>query len=201
MATRRGRFVLLALAVLLVASLWRTVAVEREKRNIAAAYAQARQVLSHLEVEHTQLTAELTTSQNTLQQKTTENTTLQTELKGLQEKLEQTASEVSILQREHEQLRESNASLTNQLSSITTEKQQLEAKLSDLKELHLAIRAVKRKMSEERWAAWRAHIQAEREADQLALAAGNRGFVIRKGASTLGTGSKMRVQVLEPQAR
>ena len=201
MAIRRGRVTLLALGVLLVASLWRTVAVEREKRNIAAAYDQARQALSHLEAEQTKLASELATSQTQMQQKTTENVTLQTELTGLQEKLQQTASELSILQREHEQLRESNASLTSQLSSISTEKQQLEAKLSNLRELRFAIRTVKRKMSEEHWAAWRTHIQAVRDADQLALASGNRGFVIRKGASTLGSGSTLRVQVLEPQAQ
>jgi len=201
MALRQGRLVLIALLVLLLATVWRTVSVEHDKRRLATEYETARQALLRMEAEQLQLANELKTSQGTVEQQTQSLTDLQQELGQVQEKLTQTVTELSILQQQHEQLRESNASLTTQLTSLTAEKQQLEAKLSNLKDLRLAIHNVKRKLWAQRWASWRAREQLQREADLEALASGNHGYVMRNGASTLGSGTRLRVQVLEPQSQ
>ena len=126
-------------------------------------------------------------------------TKLQDDLKQVQSRLDETVVELSSLQREHEQLREHDTSLMTQLSSVTEEKQQLEAKLSSLSELRLAIHDVKRKMRDERWAAWRERVRQAKLVDQARLAAGNRGYVIRNGATTLGAAPRLHVHVLEPE--
>ena len=201
MATRRTRIILGVLLVLIVASLWRTVAVEREKRRIAASYDQAQQMVQQLETERAHLNTELGEARQTIEGQTGDITGLRGELEQVQTKLNQTVAEIASLQHEHEQLRRDNTSLSAQLSSVITEKQQLEAKLSSLKELKLAIRDVKRKLWDERWAEWRAYIEAFKEADQERLASGNRGYLVRNGVSTLGSRTKLQVHVLEPQTQ
>ncbi len=129
-------------------------------------------------------------------------TSLQHDLNGLQDRLDKALVEIASLQKEHEGLRQQNTTLATQLSSVEAEKEALRAKLSSLKELKLAIRDVKSKMREERLAAWRQRIEAFREADQERLASGNRGYVVREGKPTLGTGStRLRVHVLEPKSQ
>ena len=201
MAIRTSRVILLILAVLLLLSLWRTISVERDKRQIASSYEAAKQTLSQLEDERSHLNTELTNAKGTITEQTGELTSLQTELKGVQDRLDQTVTELASLQREHEQLRQQNTSLVSQLNSVVTEKQQLEAKLSSIKELKLVIRDIQRKVGEQRWAAWRAKVQAARAADQERLAAGNRGYVMRDGAPTIGVNTKLHVRVLEPETK
>ena len=91
-----------------------------------------------------------------------------------------------------------NTQLTAQLAAAKAEKAALEAKLSSIKELKLAIRDVRRKLWNERWADYRALAQARREQDQEQLASGNRGFVVKQGRSTLGSSPRLQVHVLEP---
>lgn len=200
MAVRRSRIVLAILALLLAASLWRTVSVEREKRRIAAAYEQAQRMAQQLGEERAHLNEELVQAKQTIEGQTGDLTHYQGELQELQGRLEQTMTELAALQREHEDLRRSNASLSTQLGSVMSEKQQLEQKLSSLKELRLAIRDVKRQMWNERWASWRAHIEAVKAADAQRLTSGNRGYLVRDGMPTIGSRTKMQVHVLEPQA-
>ncbi len=200
MAQNRGRYLLVVLAIIAVGSLWRTVAVEREKRRLADAYEKARQLVNQLGTERSQLSNELKTAQGTIEGQNTDLKGLQDELARVHSELNDTGVELASIRREHEQLREHNASLNVQIASIETEKKQLEAKLSSIMELRLAIRDVKRKMSDERWAAWRAHIEAAKAEDRRLLAEGNRGYVVRDGASTLGESRHMHVHVLEPQA-
>ena len=201
MAIQRSRVVLGVLAVVLLASLWRTVAVEREKRRITAAYEQAHRMAQQLGEERAHLSDELVQAKQTIEGQTSDLTHFQNELQDLQGRLDKTMTELAALQREHEELRQSNASLTTQLSSVEAEKQQLEQRLASLRELRLAIHEVKRKMWNERLAAWRAHIQAVKAADQERLAAGNRGYLVRNGTPTLGSRTKMQVHVLEPQSQ
>ena len=129
MATRENRAVFVVLGLLLIVSLWRMVAVEREKRRIAAAYAQAQQLAQQLEAERAHLNTELGSARQTIEGQAGDVTNLRSEVQGLQSKLDQTVAEFASLQREHEQLRQRSASLETQLTSVTTEKQQLEAKL------------------------------------------------------------------------
>ena len=199
MALSRGRYVLLVLAALLLASLWRTASTERQKRRVADAYRQAQQQLQQLEAERTHLNGELVQAHQTIEEQAGNVSGLQQELKGLQDRLDRTTTDLASLQREHGELHQRNDSLTEQLSAVTAERQQLETKLSSLKELRLAIHDVKRKMWNERWAAWRARIEALRAADQEQLALGNHGYVVRNGVTTLGSSEKLQVHVLQPQ--
>lgn len=200
MAQSRARYVLLALLVVAIASLWRTVTVEREKQQLTAAYEDAKQAIDQLGGERSQLNDELQTARGTIQGQDIDISGLQKELTRVHAELNDAGVELASIRREHEQLRERNASLASQMTSIEQEKQQLEAKLSSITELKLAIRDVKRRMGEERWAAWRSRIEAQRAEDRRLLAEGNRGFVLRDGMPLLGAGRRMHVHVLEPQA-
>ena len=204
MAIRRTRWVLIVLALVALASLWRTVQVERDKREIAAAYQQAQQLASQLSEERDHLNQELSSTKQTMEGQAGEMEGLKHELSGVQDRLDETVTQLAALQREHETLRNHNSSLTTQLTSVTQEKEALAAKLSSLKELRLAIHGVKQKIRDEQWAAWRAHVEAARRADQEALASGNHGYVMRNGVSTLaaaGATPRMNVHVLEPQTQ
>lgn len=197
--SRQGRLVLTVLVVATLVSLWRAVAVERQKRRIAKSYEEAQQLVAQLTDEQQRLSQELSSSRATVEDQAGDLTNLRLELRGVQERLDQTAVDLAGLQREHEQLRQEKSSLASELSALSSEKQALERRLSSLQELRLAIRDVRRQMSEERWAAWRAHIEEMREADREALAKGNRGFVVRAGRSTIGASPRLHIQVLEPQ--
>ena len=204
MALLRGRWILVVLAVVAIGSLWRTVKVEQDKHDISAAYEQAQELAAQLSAERNHLSQELSTSQQTVEGQATEMDHMKQELSGVQERLDQTVQQLASMQRQHEALREQQTSLTNQLSSATQEKEALAAKLSSLKELRVAIRDVKQRLRDDRWAAWRAHVESFQRADQAALASGNRGFIVRNGASTLGAKPgtpRMNVHVLEPQTQ
>lgn len=197
----RGRVILLVLAVLAIGSLWRAVSIEKEKRRIAEEYARAQHMIAELENDRTHLNSELASAKQTVEGQAADLSSMQNDLKQVQSRLDETVVELSSLQREHEQLREHDSSLVTQLSSVTEEKQQLEARLASLSELRVAIRDVKRRISEERWAAWREHIRQAKLADQERLASGNRGFVIRQGYPTLGAAPRLHVHVLEPESQ
>ena len=205
-----GRIMLLLLAVATGVSIWRTTVTEREKRQVAAAYQQAQQLVEQLHTERSHLNDELLNAREKVEVQAGDLSNLQEELKTVQGRLDQTLAQVSVLQQAHAQLQEQNGSLEEQLSSAITEKQQIEAKLSDLRELKLAIRDVRHKIWNRRLAALRTRleslqdpvrIEALREADQEQLASGNRGYVVREGASTLGSGPRLHVHVLEPQSQ
>jgi len=201
MAIRRGQALVIGLLVIVAGSLWRTVSVEQEKGRLAEEYTKAQQLVNELSQERAHLNQELVNTRQAVESQTGDIANLQQELKAVQDHLDRTLGEIASLQQEHAKLRSDNASLSTQLASLQLEKQQLEARLSSLKELKLAIRDVKRKMWERRWASWRERIEAQKRADQQALASGNRGFVVRNGASTLGTTPQMHVHVLEPQSQ
>jgi len=194
MASRRSRFVFVGVVVLLVASLWRSAAVEREKHRLAAEYDTAQETLG-------QLNAELIKAHGTIDQQAGDLTSLHKDLQSVQERLDETMTSLASLQREHEQLRQHDTSVSAQLNSVQAEKQQLEAKLSSIKELKLAIQDIKRKMRDERLATWRSRIQTAKAADQQRLASGNHGFVVREGFPTLGTNPRLHVRVLEPEPK
>ncbi len=177
------------------------VVVEREKHRLANEHAQAQQMVKQLEAEKTHLDQELAEARQIVEKQTGQMHGLHQQLQDSQASLGKAAEELASLQRQYDETLQHTAALTNQLHSVMTEKQQLEARLTSLKELRLAIREVKRKIWNERWAAWRARGQAKQEADQERLASGNRGYVVRKGVTTLGSTLRMHVHVLEPQSQ
>ena len=197
--SRHGRLLLAVLVAATLVSLWRAVAVEREKRQIAGRYDEAKTLVDQLTQEQQQLTEDLAMSHKKVDIQAGELSSMRLELRGVQDRLDQTVVELATLQREAEQLRQDKTSLVTEMSAINTEKQELERRLSNLKDLRLAIRDVKQKISEERWAAWRARVESAKEADREALAKGNRGFVVYTGRSTLGASPRLHVHVLEPQ--
>ncbi|MBI4003399.1 MAG: hypothetical protein HY353_00075 [Candidatus Omnitrophica bacterium] len=200
MAVQRNQIVLIVLAVVVAASLWRTLSLESQKRRITTAYSEAQQTLDQLQAERAQLSQELSSAKETIEGQSEDLTGLQSELQQVKTQLDQSLTELAALQQEHEQLRQRDASLSAQLGSVTTEKAQLEAKLSSINELRLAIREVRRKIWNERWVEWRARAQAQKEEDLRELAAGNRGFLVRDGLPTLGSIRPLHVNVLEPQS-
>lgn len=197
---KTGRWVLMVLGVLTVGSLWRTASVEQDKQRLSQSYQQAQREVTELDRERVLLSSEVETARKTIKDQGQELTHLQTQLTSVQNRLDETVAELASLQREHERLRQHDASLVGQVSTLAAEKQQLEARLGSLTELRLAIREVKRQMHNERWAAWRARIEEFKRQDQAKLAAGNRGYLTRGGASTVGSAVRLRVHVLEPKS-
>lgn len=200
MAQRRGRWVLGGMVAIVVVSLWRAGSVEQQKQRIARDYEQAKTLLAQLEQEHTNLSGELSLASRTMTGQAVDISSLQQQLARVEDNLQQTVSDLAILRQEHRQLRQENASLTDQLASVSDERAKLQARLSSIKELRLAIRDVKQRMHDERWVAWRARAQTQREADERQLALGNRGYLVRDGESTTGSAARLRVHVREPQA-
>ena len=200
MAMQRSHVVLGGLAVVVAVSLWRTVSLESQKRRMTTAYDETQQALAQLQAERAQLSAELDSAKQTIEGQSEDFSGLQNELQQVKDQLDQHIAELTSLQQSHEQLRQRDASLSAQLSSVMAEKAQFEAKLSSIQELRLAIREVQRKIWSERWAAWRARAQTQREEDVRELAAGNRGYLVRDGLPTLGSIRPLHVNVLEPQS-
>jgi len=194
MASGRRRLLFIGLAVLAIASLWRAAVVEHEKRRLAEAHAKIQEAMHELEDERSRLTGQLAEARQTLEERTDD-------LSRLTLELQQTQRQLASLHREHEELLAHDQSMSSQVDALLTEKQGLEAKLSSVKELRLAIRDLKRKVWQERWAVWRGRLQAHRYADRDLLVVGNRGYVVRDGASTLGESPRVHVHVLEPQAQ
>jgi chromosome segregation ATPase len=200
MAVRPARLITAIIAMVAVASLWRAVVVEREKQRILAAYAQAQALASQLDSERAQLTVQLADRQAQLEMESAERAKLNDELQRVQGELANTAGELDSLQGQYAQLEGAHIGLTSQFNEVTAEKEELEAKFASLHQLKLAIRSVKRQMRLDRWEARRLRIIALQEADQDTTVAGNRGYVVRNGAPTLGVSSSLRVHVLQPEA-
>jgi septal ring factor EnvC (AmiA/AmiB activator) len=198
MASRATRIVLVLLAVVSVGSLARMVYVEREKSQLTTAVQEAQTLVQQLTQERTQLTTDLASAKQTIEQQASQNTNLQQE--SVQAKLDQSTKQVASLQKEKQQMTQQNAKLTGELETALVEKQQLEAKLSNIKELKLAIKDVRRQVWAKRMSNWRARADKFREADRERLAQGNRGFIVRDGQTTIGSSPRLHVHVLEPQA-
>ena len=204
MPPRRGRIIVAMLAVLSIASLWRTVTIEHDRHRLVTAYTQAQQTVKQLSEERERLTDQMTSASHTIEQQTSSMANLQDELVQAQDRLQAASAELAQLQKEYSKLRDQDSSLTAQLDEAVNEKQQLEAKLSSLHDLQLALRDVKRKIWQQRWAAWRARIDAlkiarHEEPEQLAM--GNHGYLIRDGRPTVGVRPTLHVHVLEPQSQ
>ncbi len=197
MPKQEGRAILWALvAGVVIATLLATKLVV-EKRKLASAYQEATATLTQLQEEQARLNEELTQARETMEGQSTELASLQNELSILQTKLGQTEQELA-------QLRQANEHLTDQVATTTQEKEALEAKLSNLKELKLAIRDVRRKLWHQRWETWLARMREQQVDDQRRLAEGNRGYVVHNSKSTLGAAGSsstttLQVRVLEPQ--
>ncbi len=196
----RGRIIVGALLVALAVASWRTFSLEGEKHRLEGSYERARAQLVRLLDEHGLLEEELTGAVDEAGIVGAEVQTLRREMARLQKRLDETMVDLTALQAEREALVQENITLAEELEIVTSEKQQLEAKFSSIKELRLALRSVKRKMRDRRWAAWRARVAAQKTKDERLLAEGNRGFIVRDGQATLGVGTKLHVRVLEPQS-
>ena len=203
MSSRIGRIVVVAALLGIGLSWFLTLKIQRDKSRLAAAYETAKVAVTGLEQERVRLSQELEQAQNEVSGQTTELTALRGELDNLHAQLRDTEQEIGRLHAEQTMVLQGHASMAQQFGVLTEENQRLQQKLSSIKELNVAIRTVKHKLREERWAAWLAKVEARRAEDAKRLANGNRGYVIRNGTSTLASsstrGTKLQVRVLDPQ--
>lgn len=201
MATSKGRIVLVVLAVVAAASLWRTASTERQRKRLSSAYGEAQQLLEQVSQERDQLNGELAQARQTVEGQAGDMANLKEELGAVQGKLRETLAQIVSLQRKQASLHQENASLSTRLGAAVEERAQLEARLSNIKELKLAIRDVRRKVWQQRFAAWRARLEQLRREDTDRLASGNRGYLVKDGKSTMGPATRLQVHVLEPQSQ
>ena len=201
MAAPRSRVIIVGAAILLIGSCWRAAVSERKRHRLNA-------LAQQLKTERASLRDELKTARETIEGQTDQLSGLERELTDAQQRLSQTRGELASLRQAYEQARQRNETLAGQLGTTLLQRQQLEAKLSSLSELRLAIREIKRTLWQQRVAAWQRCLHARqrplaswREGDRDQLVAGNRGYVMRNGLSTLGAAPRMHVHVLEPQSQ
>lgn len=199
MPERKGRYIVIILLILLGLSGWRTLTSEQARRRMSSNYDQAQATIAQLQSEHGALTTELQGARETIAGNEKTLSTLQEQLQLVQNRLDATATQLATLRHEHEALQGEHLEMAQRMDALQQEKVALEQRLSSLKELRLAIRDVKHKLWVQRWASWHARIDAQRAFDQQQLASGNRGYVIRKGQSTLGAAPRLQVHVLEPE--
>lgn len=204
MPTRRGRWIVAGLAVLVIASLWRMVWLEQQQKRLSGAYEAARLTFHGLQDEQQALSDELGRARKALIAKAKDAKIAQEELEAdlalVQVELDETVAELASLHREHESLRSAHGSLAEQVDALSLEKVALEHRLTSIPALRDAIRNIRHKMREERWVSWRERIRKLKEDDQRQLAKGNQGFVVRQGHSTIGSGTALRIHVHEPEA-
>ena len=198
---RRGRTILVVMTIIVIASLWRTVSVEQSSQQVSKDYQELQARVEYLQTERGDLRESLLGSRRQSKGQANNLGTLQQELRGVQDELDEALREIASLNREYDRLQDENQSLTTRLSSVTEEKSELEGRFSSLTELKLAIREVKRKVWEDRWARWSAPWQERRHLRRHAdnTMSGNGGYVVKQGKSTLGDSPTMHVRVLEPQ--
>lgn len=195
----RGRMVLAVLAILLAASMWRQTSVETDRIRLTKAYDEAAALVEELQAERKGLSSALRGSRRATKGQEMDLDGLQRELESVEVRLDEAMAEINRLRRAHEQMQKRNASLSAELDSVIDERSHLQAKLSSIKELKLAIKAVRRKIWSNRWARWRARRDQQREIDAQELAAGNHGLVVQQGYSTLGENPRLHVHVMEPE--
>ncbi len=201
MATRQGRLVLSILMVVVAASLWRVSSTEYERHRLASGYGRLQGMVGELRGERDGLTTELSGARQALEERDARIANMERELTALQGKLQHAETELTGLRTEYEQLRQLHASLTGEFQVASAQRDELEAKFASITALKEAIRDLKRQARRERWEVWLARIRQLQAEDQQRLAQGNRGYVVRDGASTLGSsGRRLRVHVLEPHS-
>lgn len=121
------------------------------------------------------------------------------ELAQLQTRVQELETKVQSLSAEQELLVRERSRLVAQLEGLKLENGELERRLGSLTELKKAIKDVRHKMYLAKVEAWRVRIQAQRAADLQALAAGNRGYVVKDGELTLRA-TEYRVRVVPADA-
>ena len=189
----RHRVVVGVFLVALIAASGRMFSLEGETRRLGQAYGQAKEELTRLEEELLEARTRSEAAQGEL-------ASVRQEVAQLQSRLDEASAALALSRHASEALRQEHVSLGERLERIMAEKQELEAKFASIKELKLAIRAVRRTMRGQQLAVWRAQIAAQQVEDQQQLAEGNRGYVVRERQSTLGARARLHVRVLEPQS-
>lgn len=198
MAKKRGnRLIIAVLAGLTVVVSVRMFMVENEKRRLSDEYVKTQQALKQLEGERLRLHDELIEIHELSKSQTKAFSQLKEELGTLREQLKMQGSEISILRSDYEKLYLNNTSLTGQLAVVRHERRRLEVRLASLSELKEAISEVKRKIRETKNSEWRKRIEALKEEDRRQLLAGNKGFVVHNGKSTLGNARQLQIRVRE----
>lgn len=189
-----ARFVALFAIVALAAVAWHSTTLDGKRRQVNHAYRQAQAELAQLNEELTGVRSDSATAGEAL-------ATLRREVKRLQKNLEDAVTQLTSAAEERDTLQNENINLVSQVEVLNTEKQQLEAKYATIKELRLAIREIRQKTRERRSIARRERKREQRFADARELQTGNRGYVVREGQSTLLSGQRLHVRVLEPQSQ
>jgi chromosome segregation ATPase len=201
---RIGRIALAVLVVGLIASWVMTYRTDHDNRRLSAALDQAHTSIVELESERQRLEQELAQASETVQGQDVKIGLLQAELTDLEGLFTDAEQEIGRLQAEQSAMLARNQDLTNEFALADQERTEMRTKLSSVKELKLAIKSVRRELRQQRRQVWLAKIEAQRARDQQLVASGNRGFVVRNGASTLAASPRLRtrlqVRVLEPQA-
>lgn len=192
--TRTVLIVLIGLAALACVA----VKGELDKRKLAEGYAQAQATIRQIEDDWIRLNQELSEARQTVDTQSADVSQLHTQFDELQARLAQTATEIAQLRAEYAKLQDANTTLTGELAIATQQKEALASKLSSVRELKFALRDLKREIWKQRWQAWLDAIQTQRQ-ETTQLAQGNRGYVVRNGASTLSTVTRLQVRVLDPE--
>ena len=177
---------------------------ELDKRKLSADYVKAQTTVRQLENDWVRLNQELSEARQTVETQSSDLSQLHGQFEQIQARLAQTEGEVTQLRADYAKLQDTSTDLSDQLALATKEREALQSKLSSVHELKLALRDLRQKVWKQRWQAWLDHIQAQRQGAATQLAQGNRGYVVRNGASTLNAATpstRLQVRVLDPETQ
>jgi len=202
-APRLGRVIVVLSVLAVAASTWYAFSVRQEQHRLQAAHEQTARMLQDLQLERAKLNEDLAGLSEELlgtREDLKDLPVLEEEVRGLKQALDGHQEELNALRSQYEDLRAAERTLRTRFDDIAEEKAALEQKLNTAEGLKRALREFRTRIRAEREAAKRASIQQAHEQDAAALAAGNRGLVVRQGVSTLRASRVgVRVHPVEPQ--
>jgi archaellum component FlaC len=169
-----------------------------ENQQLQAIISQRDAVIAQLAQEESRLKLELGEAKTHLAQTTDEVARLDQQAQGLGEQIQALTAEISRIQNSYLQVRAERAQLIQQVLDLEQERAALRRRLSSVEELKVAIQEAIDMRKAARQAERLAILEARREAQEAALANGNRGYLIRDGRPTLGH-TTVWIRVHDPQ--
>ena len=170
-----------------------------ENQQLQAIINQRNAVITQLAQEESRLRLELGEAKTHLADTTSEVARLDQQAQGLGEQIQALTVEVNRVQASYTQVHAERAQLIQQVMDLEQERTTLRRRLSSVEELKTAIQEAIDIRKVAKQVERLAILHAKRQAEAVAIANGNRGYLIRDGRPTIGH-TTVWIRVHDPQA-
>ena len=174
------------------------MALQKQHRELTTAVQEGHATISHLEMQSAGRQRQLEQAQAGLATTTEEVLRLDQETRQLSTRVQQLGQGMEQAQRSYEQVTQEREGLMQRVLDLEQERMLLQHKLSSIPGLRRAIRDAIRTRRQVEHAQRRRLLEARRAESRAQLAAGNRGYVIRDGRSTVDR-STVWIRVHDPE--